>query len=183
MAYFENFPLIWHTLPDGDQVLLQNITRRVMIVDKIKDIEGMLLPYTITDGETPRQFAERFYGSFELFWVVLLINGILDPVAGWPRPEQRIIDELEDKYGIDGMYDTAYYVNEYGIKSDPMALRIAYDLQEFTDENIISLYGLKAVSYHDDAIAQNDKLRDIKVLHPDYVNNFVSQFEQVLKNG
>lgn len=183
MPYFETFPLVWHTLPDGDQVLLQNLTRRVMIVDKIKDLEGMLLPYTISDGETPRQFAERVYGSFELFWVTLLINKIVDPVAGWPRPEQRVIDELESSYGIDGMYNTAYYVNEYGIKSDPKALRIAYGLGDMTDDNIISLYSLTPVNYHDDAIAQNDKLRDVKVLHPDYVNNFVSQFEQVMKNG
>lgn len=183
MPYFENFPLIWHTLEDGDQVLMQNITRRVMRTDKIKDIEGMLLPYTISDGETPRQFAQRFYGDYELYWVIPLINQIIDPVSAWPRPEQRVVDELIENYGEDGMYDIAYYVNEYGIKTDPAAMRIAYGLTGVTDDTIIGDYGLKAVTIHDDAIAANDKLRSVKVLHPDYVTNFVSQFEQVLKNG
>lgn len=183
MNYFEKFPLVWHTLEDGDQVLLQNLTRRVSVVQKIKDIEGLLLPYTISDGETPRQFAQRFYGSFELFWVVLLVNGIIDPVSGWPKPEQRIIDELIDQYGMDGMYSTRHYVNEYGIETDPMALRIAYGLKGYTDDTIIGDYGLKAVSYHDYAIDQNDKLRSVQVLHPDYITGFVSQFEQELANG
>lgn len=183
MAYFEQFPLVWHKLPDNDQVLLQNITRRAMIVDSIKDLDGILLPYIISDGETPRQFAQRFYGSFELFWVTLLVNKIFDPVTGWPKPEQRVVDELIENYGMDGMYDTAYYTNEYGVITDPAALRIAYGLTGVADDTIIANYGLTAVTYHDAAIEKNDKLRSVNVLHPDHVNNFVKQFEREIKNG
>ncbi|AIX13033.1 baseplate wedge component [Erwinia phage phiEa2809] len=183
MKFFENFPLVWHTLPDNDQVLLQNLTRRVMPTSKIKHLDGLLLPYTISDGETPRQFAQRFYGSFELFWVVPLINGIHDLTSQWPKPEQRIVDELMERYGIDGMYDTRHYVNEYGVETDPAAMRIAYGMTGVTDDAIIGDFGLRAVSYHDYEIAQNEKLRDVQVLHPDYLTDFVNQFDQELKNG
>jgi len=183
MGYFEKFPLVWHTLEDGDQVLLQNLTRRVALVRGMKNFREVTLPYEISDGETPRQFAERFYGNHDYFWVTLLINGIYDPVSGWPRPIQRVVDELTDRYGQDGMYDTRHYVNEYGVETDPAAMRIAYGLTGYTDDTIIGDYGLRPVSYHDYEIEKNDKLRNIRVLNPDYLANFVAQFERELQNG
>lgn len=183
MNYFENFPLVWHQLVDADSndsVLLQNLTRRVMVLPKIKDLEGILLPYSIKEGETPRLFAERVYGSFELFWIPCLINGIMDINKDWPKPERRIIDELTAEFGLDGMWDTAYYVNEFGKETDPRALRYAYDLGNMSDADIIANYGLTAVSHHDHAIAVNEAKRAISVLDPDYVSVFVSQLQQEL---
>lgn len=183
MNYFESFPLVWHQLVDAgsnDLVLLQNLTRRVMILPKIKDIEGLLLPYSIKEGETPRLFAQRVYGSLELFWIPCIINGIMDITNDWPKPERRVIEELTARYGLDGMWDTAYYVNEYGVETDPRALRIAYGLTGMSDANIIANYGLTAVSYHDDAIDKNEAKRNISVLDPDYVSVFVAQLEQEL---
>ncbi|AIM51811.1 base plate wedge 53 family protein, partial [Dickeya phage phiDP23.1] len=121
MKYFEKFPLVWHQLLDvqeQDTILLQNLTRRVMILQKIKDIEGLLLPYSVQEGETPRSFAERVYGSFELFWIPCLINGIMDINKDWPKPERRIVEELTADYGIDGMWDTAYYVDQFNNVTD-----------------------------------------------------------------
>lgn len=183
MNYFENFPLVWHKLVNADSndlILLQNITRRVMVLPKIRDIEGLLLPYKIKDGETPRLFAERVYGSFELFWIPCIINGVMDISEDWPKPERRVVEELTDKYGLDGMWDTAYYVNEYGVETDPRALKYAYNLGDIPLDNIAADYGLTAVSYHDDAINKNEAKRDINVLDPDYVSVFVSQLEQEL---
>jgi hypothetical protein len=182
MKYFEKFPLVWHQLVDAqenDSILLQNLTRRVMILQKIKDIEGLLLPYKIFEGETPRSFAERVYGSFELFWIPCLINGIMDINKDWPKPEQRIVEELMADYGIDGMWDTAYYVDQFNNVTDARAIKFAYGL-ELDEPSIIANYGLTAVSYHDDAISKNEAKRSIKVLDPDYVSSFVNQLEQEL---
>lgn len=184
MNYFENFPLIWHTLVnDGDMVLLTNITQRVMVVDKIRNIEGILMSYQISDGETPRQFAQRVYGSYELFWIPLIINKIFDVTNEWPKPLDRIGEELIEVYGYDGMWETKHYVNEFGVETDPRALRIAYELGDMSDENIIAGYGLTPVSYHDYYTAQNEAKQDILVLNPDYVTLFVNQLEQELKNA
>lgn len=183
MKFFEKFPLIWHTLEDNEQVLLQNITRRVMVVDKIKNIEDLLLEYDVTDGETPRQFAQRVYGSFELFWVVLLINRITDPVKQWPVPDQRITDYLIDRYGEEGMWETKHYVNEYGVETDIEAMRIAFGLEGQTDDTVIANYGLQPVTFHDDMVNQNEKKKNLKILHPDYITQFVAQFERELVNG
>ncbi|ASZ77578.1 baseplate wedge subunit [Salmonella phage SP1] len=183
MKYFEKFPLVWHQLigvKEDDQVLLQNLTRRVMVVKKIRDIEGLLLPYTVFDGETPRSFAERVYGSFELFWIPCLINGIMDIVEDWPKPERRIIEELTARYGLDGMWDVKYYVDEFGHETDPRAIRLAYGLGSMDDSTIITNYGLTGITYHDDAINKNEAKRNIQVLDPDYVSSFVNQLEQEL---
>lgn len=183
MKYFEKFPLVWHQLIDAqqeDQVLLQNITRRVMILPKIRDIEGLLLPYTVFEGETPRSFAERVYGSFELFWIPCIINGIMDISKDWPKPQERVLEELTADYGLDGMWDVAYYVDEFNRITDPRAIRMAYGLTGMPDAEVIANYGLTGVSYHDDAIGRNESKRSIKVLDPDYVSTFVNQLEQEL---
>ena len=183
MRYFEKFPMVWHAIGLNEQVLLPNLTRRVMIVSKIRDIEGVLLPYRIHEGETPRTFAQRVYGSFELFWVVLLINKIVDQMEEWPKPESRVVEELTAMYGLDMMWDTRHYVNEYGVETDPGAIRIDYDLVGMSDEDVAANYGLTPVSYHDDAIAKNEAKRSIYVLDPDYINLFVDQLEQEMKNA
>lgn len=183
MKYFEKFPLVWHQLvgdEDDDMVLLPNLTRRVMVLQKIKDIEGLLLSYKIFEGETPRSFAERVYGSFELFWIPCMINGIMDISKQWPKPERRVVEELTELYGLDGMWDTMYYADQFGNESDPAALRIAYGLTGMADSDIVANYGLTAVSYHDHYIAENEAKRQISVLDPDYVSAFVSQLEQEL---
>ncbi|CAD5240845.1 baseplate wedge subunit [Klebsiella phage vB_KqM-Bilbo] len=183
MKFFEKFPLVWHQLIDcqqDDQVLLQNLSHRVMIIQKIKDIEGLLLPYNIYDGETPRSFAERVYGSFELFWIPCMINSIMDINNDWPKPEQRIVEELIAQYGLDGMWDIKYYVDQFGHETDARAIRMAYGLDGMDDSQIIANYGLTGISYHDDAINKNQAKRAIQVLDPDYVSMFVSQLEQEL---
>lgn len=184
MRYFEKFPLVWHELigSNQDQVLLPNLTRRAMVLQKIRDLEGILLPYTVFDGETPFTFAERVYGSFELYWIPCLVNGIIDIRQDWPKPERRVVEELTAQYGLDGMWDTAYYVNEFGIETDARALRLAYGL-DLDDSVIAATYGLTAVSYHDDAINKNEAKRNIRVLDPDYVSVFVNQLEQELRNA
>lgn len=182
MKYFEKFPLVWHLLQgvqENDQVLLQNLTHRVMPLRKIRDLEGLLLPYTVFDGETPRSFAERVYGSFELFWIPCMINGIMDINKDWPKPERRVVEELTADYGLDGMWDTAYYVDQFGNKTDARAIKFAYGL-DLDEPSIIANYGLTAVSYHDDAINKNEAKRSIQVLDPDYVSSFVNQLEQEL---
>lgn len=186
MNYFENFPLIWHTLvgdDDGDMVLLANITRRVMLVDKIRNVEGILMSYQISDGETPREFAERVYGSFELFWIPLIINKMFDVTNEWPKPIDRIGEELIETFGYDGMWETKHYVNEFGAVTDPRALRYAFNLGDMPDSTIIANYGLTPVSYHDFYMAENEAKQNILVLNPDYVTVFVNQLEQELKNG
>lgn len=182
MKYFEKFPLVWHQLvgvKEDDQVLLQNLTRRVMVLPKIRDIEGLLLPYEIFDGETPRSFAERVYGSFELFWIPCMINGIMDISKDWPKPERRVVEELTNEYGLDGMWDVKYYVDQFGRETDARAIKMAYGLN-LDEQTIIANYGLTPVTYHDDAINKNDAKRSIKVLDPDYVSTFVNQLEQEL---
>lgn len=181
MRYFENFPVVWHKLVGtNDQVLIQNITRRVVVVDGLGDIEGLLLDYNIFDGETPRAFAERVYGSFELFWVVCLINGIFDIAGQWPKPEKRVLAGLMAQYGQSGMYAVKHYVDVYGTVTDPLAQKLAHNDIDATDEQAISRYNLYPVTYYDYELDQNNRKRAVKVLDPDYVALFAAQLEKEL---
>ena len=109
-----------------------------------------------------------------------MINSIMDINNDWPKPEQRIVEELIAQYGLDGMWDIKYYVDQFGHETDVRAIRMAYDLGDMDDSLIIANYGLTGITYHDDAINKNQAKRAISVLDPDYVSMFVSQLEQEL---
>ncbi len=185
MRYFEKFPMIWHTVntyQGDDQVLLTNITRRVAVIKKITGIERALLPYKIQEKETPRQFAQRVYGSFELFWVVLLVNQISNINKEWPKSSEVITEELQKTYGV-GYHNVVHHIETPdGKETDIESIRWDNSIPDnVTDEQIVSEYGLRNVSVYEFYFLDNENKREIKVLDPEYLSVFVDQLERELK--
>lgn len=185
MRYFEKFPMIWHTVSTNqgdDQVLLTNITRRVTVVRKITGLERALLPYKIQEKETPRQFAQRVYGSFELFWVVLLINQISNINKDWPKSSEVLTEELRQAYGEKYHQVIHHIETPDGKETDIESIRWHNSIDDnVSDDQIVSEYGLRTVSVYDFYFHENEKKREIKVLDPEYLSIFVDQLERELK--
>lgn len=54
--------------------------------------------YTITGSPRPEQLAYMLYGDSNYEWVLLLINGVIDPWHGWIRPDDVVRAYAEKKY-------------------------------------------------------------------------------------
>lgn len=102
-SYFDNFPYIGYNLnanPASDELVwVQDIFRRCAPVrDLLKNTQAFY-EYIIQEGETPEMIADREYGSPKYFWVITMINNILDPQVEWPKDYANFVLYIEDKYG------------------------------------------------------------------------------------
>ena len=78
--YFDAFPRMNYNLSGvGDNTkLVTDIFRRVKVRSKIKDNVSMLDRYDVHEGERPEDVAYKAYGSTDYFWVVTLLNNIVN---------------------------------------------------------------------------------------------------------
>jgi hypothetical protein len=102
-TYFDNFPYIGYTLNlAGTQEELQwvvDIFRRSSPITELLKNTSAYYEYVVIEGETPEIIAAREYGSAKYFWVVALINNILDPILDWPKDYANFVAYIKEKYG------------------------------------------------------------------------------------
>lgn len=99
MAYFEFFPSLYYTLDNNRSgQIIQDIFRRVVLSDEIRNQNVLYETYDIQDGDTPEILADKFYDDPGLYWIILITNEILDPRFGWPMEWYRLENYIERKY-------------------------------------------------------------------------------------
>lgn len=101
--FFKNFPYITYTLnPNsrpGDYSVVTDIFKRIRIYSSVLNDARVYYPYQIKDGDTPENISHRYYGSVDYYWVILLINQIVDPLREWPKSYTSFLNYIIDKYG------------------------------------------------------------------------------------
>ena len=82
MSYFRELPDIayqsnlQHKISSKEYIAIKNLFRRVKVRDSIQDQATLYSKYVILQGQRPDTVAEKFYGSSDLDWVVVLTAGI-----------------------------------------------------------------------------------------------------------
>lgn len=113
-TYFGSFPLMTYTLDPGATIandVVTNIFRRIAFTDLLLDNSSSFYPYQIKDSDTPEIIAYKYYSDPQYFWLVTLVNNIIDPVLDWPLNYQQFTSMIEAKYGsvANAQSQTAYY--------------------------------------------------------------------------
>ena len=89
--YFKDFPQFLYDFNYGNGVtkttVVRDITRNVRFRTEILQNVTIYEEYDVIDGETPEIIAEKFYGSPEYHWVVMLANQKYDWTSDWPLRE------------------------------------------------------------------------------------------------
>jgi hypothetical protein len=166
--YFASFPQISYTLDGGDTgFVITDIFRRVVTRDENLVTALSYDEYDVVDDETPEIVAHRVYNNAELHWIVLVVNNIIDPRYDWPLSTRSLAKFVEQKYGIGNDTDIHHYVN-----ADGDIVHSSYTAGPITS---VTNY-----EYEDQL---NDTKRRIKLLKPQYVESFVSNFERTMRNG
>jgi hypothetical protein len=106
--YFNFFPKTLYSLSDKSTAadFVTNIIARFGFEQELKENSSIYYPYDIQDGDTPETIANKYYGSPEKHWVVLLFNDIIDPQYDWPLDQRTIINYIDDKYTANGTANT-----------------------------------------------------------------------------
>ena len=174
MYFDKNFPTIeYDSVGNGEFKDVKNLLRRVALNTKVKTNALLYDTYDIKEGETPEMIADKLYGDSELHYVVLMINDITDRYHQWPMTTGQFLSFLNDKYSNpDAVHhyeitqtsgDTSLKINIGPDNTDhPTATPITN--REFEEE-------------------RQDTLRKIRLLDPAFLDQFVGEFEILIKES
>jgi len=162
-SFFEQFPKIDYQHTNVDETIkMTNILKRVKIRDNIRNNVAFFDKYHVKDGETAEIIAEKLYGDAGLHWIVLMINGIVNPYYDWPQSIPELNRLVNKKYG-DGNRDAVHHwedVNGYQVPSTEV--------------------GATAVSNFEYEDSKNETYRLIQLLKPEFTDNFITEFKELI---
>jgi len=162
---FENYPRIEYDFLTKDGTFtreMQDIFRRVSLTEEtMKNGENYKF-YTINDGDTPERIAFEAYDDEKLWWIVLLVNNILDVQNEWPKSVTdltRLFDDFLDGY--------SYYTMEtLDIQKDDIIVK-----RDVTAEGSIDINTYGVIDSYDSFLhkfnVKNQKASDTKLENND----------------
>ena len=179
MAYFQRFPLRIYDMK-GDKVykLLPDILRRVKLRSGIRAGAFEFDNYDVKDGERPEDVAFKWFGDSEYHWVILTTNNITDRFYQWPMTQPQFQEFIEDKYGVADIDAIHHYeiTTQSGRTTSNGPNDYSHLVECNSDED-----GAVSVSNRGYEQRLQDKYRSIRLLERKYLNQFVEEFEELIK--
>ena len=172
--YFAQFPLnLYDSVGDGSFKLVTHLLKRVTIRAKVKVNTLFFDTYDVREGETPEMIADKLYDDPELHWIVLMVNDITDRYHQWPKNQNQFLTYINDKYtNISGTHH--YEINQTS-GDTTIKINIGTDNTDYPTATLITNY-----EYEEE---RQDALRKIRLLSPEYVTDFVSEFKLIMKDN
>lgn len=100
--YFKDFPKFLYDFNYGDgktkTTIVADITRNVRIRKEILNNVTIFDEYDVQDGETPEIIAEKYYGTPEYHWIIMLANDKYDWITDFPLTETQLVKHIRDVY-------------------------------------------------------------------------------------
>ena len=176
--YFESFPKIFYdSVGQGNPKIVTNLLRRVAIRAKVKTNTMLYDTYDVKSGETPEIIADKLYQDPELQWIEMLVNNVTDRYHQSPKKEQQFNTFLNEKYdNPDGVhhYEISQESGDTSTKIEVYANEALYtgDTDFYNSATIVTNR-----EYEE---REQDKKRQIRLLDPRYVDEFVDEFEGLI---
>lgn len=197
MSYFRQLPDLLYASKIrksgfGEYEHIKNIFRRYKLRDDVKAIANQFYKYEIPLGFTPEQVAADIYDDPELYWIVLIVNDIVDLYSQWPVDQQSLQAFVAEKYdhesGPDGVHhyetferydsDNNVVMKKGLIVTPGWSHEYLYSADPIVKRNLTFAADAYSVTNYEYEERKNDALRTIEVIHPDYVGAIVADFEE-----
>jgi len=177
--YFNSMPVIYYDSADtGQPKIVTNLLRRVGLRAKVKTNSMLFDTYKLREGETPEIIAHKLYGDPELHWIVMLVNNVIDRYHDWPMSTPQFNSYLNQKYvDSDGNPDTSG-VHHYEIEQTSGDTKVTI---EVTD--LITYPNASTVTNYDYEQRRQDKIREIRLLDPQYKDVFIEEYKNLMKES
>ena len=168
--YFHSFPKTdYEPTGSGFTNQIQDIMIRVKVREWIKNNGALFAKHIIDDGDTPEITYFKVYGDVQYNWVVLLFNQITNNYYGWPLSRHNFMAYINSKYtDPNGIHH--YEISQ---ESGGTWKKIVVELADHPTATAIT-----NIQYEQ---TKQDKLREIKILQPNYLKQFQSEFKQLVR--
>ena len=175
--YFDQFPIIDYNLSgvNGNTTEVTDIFRRVKARNKIADNVTLFDNYDVAEGEKPEDVAYKVYGESDYFWVVTLVNNIVNRYYDWPLDEYTFQQFVADKYSNpDGIHH--YEITQSsGIQTGDGPDDYSHKIEVNSDTA-----GAQSVSNIEYERRLQDKKRKIRLLQPAFLDAFLEEFKLLI---
>jgi len=200
MLYFKNLPVISYPDGRGNNIYMKDLTTRVYIVSQLIKSPLSYYEYTLKEKDSPEIVAEKYYGSADDYWLVMVSNLLSDPQWDWPLSQYNINKYIINKYGS---IENAYQIHHYA-KTITYTDPLTNEKQETTTEigkeeydNLIEYskncvlpsgeivnYSLtkSTVTNYDYEVELNDSKQTINLININVANELKSQFKLLYGN-
>ena len=174
--YFETFPKRLYDLDNsGNPKIVTDIFRRMKVRDNIKDNMALFASYDVPSGETPESISYKHFGSTDYFWVICLMNNVQDRFYDWPLTDQAFEEYVKEKYANPQAIHHYEKTQSSGATEGNGPADYEHKIEVNSDEA-----GAEAVSNIQYERREQDKKRTIKMLDPQYLNTFVTEFQKMI---
>jgi len=169
--------MVYDVKGDKNYKLLPDILRRVKLRAGIRSSAFMFDNYDVKDGERPEDIAFKWFGDAEYHWIILMTNNITDRYYQWPLTQPQFQEYITDKYGA-GSEDAVHHY-EKTTDSGPTSSRDNSHLVECNSDD-----GDPAIiSNRQYEQRKQDEYRQIRLLNKNYLNTFVTEFDNLIKEA
>ena len=179
--YFDSFPvIIYDSVGNGTYKDVTNILRRVAMRSKIKQNTLIYDTYDVKEGETPEMIADRLYNDPELHWVILIVNDITDRYHQWPMNTPQFLAFINDKYdNVDGVH---HYEIPQSSGDTKTKIEVYQNSALYTGDTDFYASASIVTNFEYEESVQ-DKNRKIRLLDPNYIEQFVEEYENLMKES
>ena len=161
---------------NGNYKLLPDILRRVKQRSAIKQGQFVFDNYDVRDGEKPEDVAYKWFGDAQLHWVILMTNNVLDRYYDWPMNQVQFQEFLEDKYSNpDGIHH--YELTQDSGRTTSQGPSDYSHKVEVTSDT----FNASSISNREYEEREQDKKRSIRLLNQRYLNDFIEEFDNLIK--
>ena len=181
MAYFDRFPLMaYDVAANGNYKLLPDILRRVKLRSGLRSGAFLFDNYDVIDGERPEDVAFKWFGDTEYYWVILMTNNITDRYYQWPLTQPQFQEHLEDKYGAGNEDSVHHYENTQasGRTTSNGPNDFSHKVECNSDDGDPDIITNRQYEQR-----LQDKYRSIRLLDRRFLQDFVDEFEGLIKEA
>ena len=177
MAYFSQFPVLQYDVKaNGNTKLVPDIFRKIVLKNKYKDNFVLLDSYDVEPGEKPEDVAFKVYGDATLHWLVLSINSMMNRYHDWPKSYQAFETYMNDKYtNADGIHHYEKVQSSGITKAQGPS---DYDYLIEVDSSDVDGQSVSNYEYEQ---RLEDQKRQIKILSPQYLPTFLTEFRKLIR--
>lgn len=197
--FFKAMPKIAYKA-NNKTILTKDIFRRVGLDRKINS-KLAVNAYYVKDGETPEMIANNFYSTPKYHWVILSVNEIVNVNEEWPKNQSLLFEYTESKYGQGNALKDHHYKLAYRyVLSTNASVFVPYDAAKISSGEIkavpvnpadspismdydpaaIAAGTIEAVSNLDYEISENESKRQIFILKPEFLAQFVTSYKSLM---
>lgn len=187
---------VQYPFSESDYVTVKNFFKRFQINPDVFSYTVFFQKYSISDGERIEALAERAYGNPLYDWVIILTNNLINPSFEWPLSSNDLRKHVEKNY--DDPYTTIRHyeivdeetqIENYGRVLYPPGTRVDQAFHnssiKINDNGVIEQVSgsllSTSVSIYEYEYNENEKKREIYLLKPRYLQDFMDDLKKQSK--